>query len=167
MKLLPALCLDFDGTIRRTKSGKSFIDSPEDIELMPDIERRIWYYRNTGSLIVGITNQGGVAYGHRTAENVEQEIAYTLRLFGQNPFHQVQSCIQMAGGHVEPYCHRSLCRKPDIGMLVLAERTAYLDGYIIDWDNSLLVGDRPEDKECAGNAGIRFMHIDDFLELDI
>lgn len=44
----PALCLDFDGTIRRSKSGQTFIQNFNDIELMPNIEKIIWRYRNMG-----------------------------------------------------------------------------------------------------------------------
>ena len=33
----------------------------------------------------------------------------------------------------------------------------------IDWDKSLFVGDRPEDEQCANNAGIPFRYIDNFL----
>lgn len=40
-KVSPALCLDFDGTIRRSKSGKTFIQNFKDIELMPNIENII------------------------------------------------------------------------------------------------------------------------------
>jgi histidinol phosphatase-like enzyme len=57
--LRPALCLDFDGTIRKSKSG-TFIKDEKDIELMPGIEKIIWMYRNMGFLIIGISNQGGV-----------------------------------------------------------------------------------------------------------
>lgn len=66
-------------------------------------------------------------------------------------------------GKVEPFNHRSLGRKPDIGLLFEMESDSYTAGYIVDWDNSLFVGDRPEDEECAERAGISFRHIDHFL----
>lgn len=68
-----------------------------------------------------------------------------------------------AKGKAEPYNMRSLCRKPDIGMLVVMEGECWNQGYIVDWDKSLFVGDRPEDKECANRAGMKFRHIDSFL----
>lgn len=37
-------------------------------------------------------------------------------------------------------------------------------GIVIDWDNSLFVGDRPEDEQCAKNANIQFKYIDQFLQ---
>lgn len=164
MKFMPALCLDWDGTIRRSKSGKPFIDKASDIELMPGVESKIWSYRDAGFLIIGVSNQGGVAFGYKLPPEIDYERDVTLDLFQRNPFHVVKMCYHMEGGSVEPYCHRSLLRKPDIGMLVLAEWECYHHGYMIDWSNSIFVGDRPEDEACATNAKIKFIHIDDFLK---
>jgi D-glycero-D-manno-heptose 1,7-bisphosphate phosphatase len=162
-RVMPALCLDLDGTVRRTKSGEPFIRNKEDIELMPGMENLIWKYRQMGYLIIAISNQGGVAHGFKLPMEIENEMDYTKRLFKANPFHSMQWCYHDERGTVEPYCHRSLWRKPNIGMLANAESEAYSAGIIIDWGKSLFVGDRPEDEECAKNAGIKFEHIDSFL----
>lgn len=163
MKFMPVLCLDWDGTIRRHKEGKPFINKASDIELMPGVEEKIWAYRDKGYLIAGVSNQGGVAFGHKLPPEIEYERDYTLDLFERSPFHIIKMCYHMEGGTVEPYCHRSLFRKPDIGMLAWIEFDCYNEGYIVDWNNSLFVGDRPEDEQCAKNAGIQFMHIEEFL----
>ena len=162
-KVKPALCLDFDGTIRRSKSGQTFIKNFNDIELMPNVEKLIWQYRNMGWLILGISNQAGVAHGFKLPLEIEHEMDTTLKLFKQNPFHIVKFCYHDGKGKIEPYNHRSLLRKPDIGMLAIMESEAWNEGYVIDWDNSLFIGDRPEDEQCAKNAGIAFRHIDSFL----
>jgi D-glycero-D-manno-heptose 1,7-bisphosphate phosphatase len=163
IKVVPALCLDFDGTIRRSKSGQTFIQNFQDIELMPGIEKIIWRYRNMGWLIFGISNQGGVAHGFKLPVEVENEMDATLKLFERNPFHIVKFCYHDGKGKISPFNYRSLLRKPDIGMLALMEAEAYNAGHIVDWDKSLFVGDRSEDEQCAKNAGIRFRHIDSFL----
>jgi D-glycero-D-manno-heptose 1,7-bisphosphate phosphatase len=163
MKVKPALCLDFDGTIRRSKSGATFIKNFEDIELMPGIEKIIWRYRNMGWLIFGISNQAGVAHGFKLPMEIEAEMNATFKLFSENPFHNVQYCYHDGKGKIEPYNHRSLGRKPDIGMLYTMEIEAWNAGFVVDWDKSLLVGDRPEDEECAKRAAIKFRHIDSFL----
>lgn len=163
MKIKPALCLDLDGTVRRSKSGKQFLINFQDIELMPNIEKLIWLYRNMGYLIIAISNQGGVAHGYKLPMEIEHELDTTLKLFNKNPFHIVKCCYHMEDGKIEPFCHRSLLRKPEIGMLAIAEHEAFNEGIIIDWDKSLFVGDRPEDEDCAKNARIKFEHIDSFL----
>jgi D-glycero-D-manno-heptose 1,7-bisphosphate phosphatase len=163
-KIKKALCLDFDGTIRRSKKDpKGFLQGVEDIELMPGIEEKIMQYKNEDFLILGITNQGGVAFGFKTEEDNEAEISATLKQFKRNPFDLVAYSYQDAKGTVPPYNYRSLLRKPGYGMLAVMEEDARSLGYIIDWDNSLFVGDRPEDEECARAAGIPFNHIDIFL----
>lgn len=163
MKLKRALILDFDGTIRRSKSGKTFSDGPDDIELIPGIEKWIWRYRDLGYLIFGLSNQAGVAHGFKTFEKCAAEFEATYALFKKNPFHMVRYCMHDGNGKVEPWNHRSLGRKPDIGLLYEMEVDSYKAGYIVDWDISLFVGDRPEDEECAKRAGIPFRHIDHFL----
>jgi len=162
-KVVPAICLDFDGTIRRSKSGATFIKNFQDIELMLGIEKLIWMYRNMGYMVLGISNQAGVAHGFKLPMEIELEMQTTLDLFKTNPFHIVKWCYHDGKGKIAPYCYRSLLRKPDIGMLAIMEMEAYNEGYVIDWNKSLFVGDRPEDEQCAKNAGIAFRHINSFL----
>ncbi len=164
-RLKPALLLDFDGTIRKSKTGE-FIQNSRDIELIPGIEKIIWLYRDMGFLILGVSNQGGVAHGFKLPMEIENEMDATLKLFQQpHPFHGVKFCFSDAKGKIEPYCHRSLNRKPNYGMLAVMEIEAYNQGVIIDWDNSIFVGDRPEDEECAKSAGVKFIHINTFLTM--
>lgn len=160
--LAPALVLDLDGTVRYSKNGE-FINKPEDVALFADVEARLWEMRGQGYLIFGVTNQGGVAFGHKSVLGHEGEIEVTVRQFERNPFHLIKACFHHPAGKVEPYNHRSLLREPDIGMLALCEVEAYDKGYIVDWDKSLMVGDRPEDEECARNAGIAFQWAHEFF----
>lgn len=164
MQVKPVLVLDFDGTIRRNKfDHKSFINKESEIELMPGIEERIWAYRDKGYLIAGATNQGGVAFGYKLPPDVDSEIKHTIELFDRNPFHYIKACLHHEKGNVEPFCHRSLIRKPNYGMLVLAEAELFNYGYVVDWDRSIFVGDSDDDRLCAEAAGIEFIHIEEFL----
>jgi len=160
--IVPALCLDLDGTVRKSKTGV-FINGPKDIELLPGVEEKIWEYQKKGFYIVGITNQGGVAHGLKTTEQFCEERDATFDLFNQNPFDAVLVCFNDPKGKVAPYNIRSLSRKPDYGMLARAEVEAYLDGLCIYWDNSLFVGDRPEDEACAKAARVPFQWAWDFF----
>lgn len=158
----PALCLDLDGTVRYSKSSK-FIEKLEDIALFDGVQEKIWQYRDKGYLIFGVSNQAGVAYEYKTPSDDINECSTTVGLFERgNPFHAIMTCYHHEKGTLEPYNHRSLLRKPDIGMLVMCEKEAFEMGYIIDWDNSLFVGDRPEDEQCAQNGGIAFQWAESF-----
>lgn len=163
MQIRPALFLDLDGTVRYSKNGK-FINKPENVVLFDDVEEAIWSYKNQGYLVIGISNQGGVAFGHKSMSTVREEIQSMLDQFDQNPFDHIYVSPFHEDGHVEPYNRRSLLRKPSAGMLAIAENdftTTY--GIYIDLDNSIMVGDRPEDEECANNASIDFVHTNEFF----
>jgi D-glycero-D-manno-heptose 1,7-bisphosphate phosphatase len=161
----PALVLDLDGTVRYSKSGK-FINGPKDIALYPDVEERIWQFRNMGYLIFGVTNQGGVAYGFKTLQDAHDEIEAMINLFEKNPFHIIEGCPLHESGKEESYKYRSLLRKPNIGMLAVCESDAFDAGYVVDWNNSLMVGDRGEDRDCAQAAGIKFQWDYEFFNRD-
>lgn len=161
-RFAPALCLDLDGTIRRSKSGV-FVSGYEDVEVIPGVEAKIWEYRDRGFVVFGISNQGGVAHGHKTELENDAEIQATVAGFQRNPFHLIKCAYHDAKGKIEPYCHRSLLRKPGYGMLAVCEVEAFGAGIIVDWDASLFVGDRPEDQQCAASACIRFEWAHDFF----
>ncbi len=163
MEIKPALCVDLDGTIRYSKTGE-FIDKPSDVAVYDDVEDKLWEYRNKGYLIFGISNQGGVAFGFRTRELDLAILAETINKFDDNPFYVVKTCYHHPEGDVEPYCHRSMFRKPYTGMLAFCEITAWSNGVIVDWDNSMFVGDKPEDRECAKKADIDFVPANEFFE---
>ena len=165
--IIRVLVCDADQTIRRNKNNHiGFINDADDIELMPGIEALLWKYRTLGYLVAVVSNQGGVAAGHKRPEDAEREMDRTISLFAKNPINIFKMCYFMPppAGTVPPYNMRSLTRKPDIGMLVLVETEAWHYDYVIDWDNSLFVGDRPEDRECANRAGMRYKDINDFLK---
>lgn len=155
MRLAPALCLDLDGTVRYSKNGK-FINKPEDIALFDGVEKKLWEYRNNGYLIFGISNQGGVAYGIKTPQSEHAELDAMVALFEECPFHLIKTCWHHPQGKTHPFNHRSLFRKPDYGMLAMCEYECFNAGLVVDWDKSLMVGDRPEDEQCAKNANISF-----------
>ncbi|MBN1948174.1 MAG: HAD-IIIA family hydrolase [Candidatus Cloacimonetes bacterium] len=161
--IAPALCLDLDGTIRRSKSGE-YINGPDDIELYPGTEEIIWQYREQGYLIFGVSNQGGVAFGFKDQPANLAEIERTLALFKRNPFHSIQFSLHHQEGSLSPFNYRSLLRKPETGMLAVLEVEAWNNGYVVNWKNSLLVGDRPEDQECAALAGIQFRWAYEFFQ---
>jgi D-glycero-D-manno-heptose 1,7-bisphosphate phosphatase len=165
-KIKKALILDLDGTIRRNKNDhKSFINNAEEIELIPGIVDAIAHFKSRGYLIGVMTNQGGVAFGFKTEEDVHTELIKTLSLFpgGVNPFNCILVATQHEGGKVSPYNMRSMLRKPAPGMFAIFEYNAGLSGFKVDWDRSYYVGDRDEDKQAAAAANIAYYHIDAFL----
>lgn len=170
------LLLDLDGTIRETISGKTFINDPLDQKPINGATFAIDYYHRSGWKIIGITNQAGVAAGHKSLENAINEQSHTLNMFPHLdsiylcPDFKGEECYRVSRSKDWPeqvHSIRSIddehpeligtFRKPNPGMI----RAALLDlnGLNTD-DDCLLVGDRIEDEEAASNAGIRFLGAD-------
>lgn len=156
------LFLDLDGTIRETKSGKAFInDDPTDQQLIDGAAEAIARYDKLGWLLVGVSNQGGVAAGKKTIKDAISEQAITLKLAGLDAiyfcpnYHGVE-CLKVNAHGVETIRQDSVAqygsfRKPGPGMFNLA-----ISEFGADRTDCWMVGDRPEDQEAAINAGVKF-----------
>lgn len=163
------LCLDLDGTVRRSKSGKTFIEGPDDVEIIPGMKELLWKYKNEDWVLVGISNQGGVSHGFKNVHTVRAENRRMVDLLRnkdeETSVSMITYCPYDPKGKTPEYDWRSLRRKPMYGMLVETEvRLIEQLRVFPDWDNSLFVGDRAEDASCAEAAGIPFMWADEFLK---
>ncbi len=159
------ILVDCDGTIRQPKSGAKFISKPDDQQPIPGAVEAINHYFKDDWLIVGITNQAGVAAGHKSLEACIKEQQYTLKLFPQLeaiyfcPDYEGQLCYRV---NRYKYEQRHLWRddinfrKPGDGMIF----RAFIDFYGGHPDEAWMVGDRPEDEEAATTAEINFMWAD-------
>lgn len=156
---------DLDGTLRQTKSGQTFINQPDDQKAIEGTQEALAYYQKKGFLLIGITNQGGVAAGHKSMQNAIEEQRITLQLFPELseiffcPNYGGESCWQVSRGNVplefkapqpEGYIDVS-CRKPGHGMLLIAAQT------LAELKDCWMIGDRPEDQQCAEAAEVKFV----------
>lgn len=174
------LLVDLDGTIRESASGNKFIQHPCDQQIIDGAGRAIAFYANSGWLCVGISNQGGVAAGHKQLEDALAEQEYTLQLFPEllciyicpdfegkhcwlvgrlhgdgKPIHQADWASEFAGTF----------RKPQPGMLRAAFKNHSGDRTLLAFPlvgNYLYVGDRAEDETAAAAAGINFKWAEDW-----
>jgi hypothetical protein len=96
-RVAPALVLDLDGTVRYSTAG-NFIKSKADIALFPGVEEKLWTYRDNGALILGVSNQGGLAFNLKTPEQENEEMGAMLALFERNPFDLIVTCWHHTGG---------------------------------------------------------------------
>jgi len=155
---------DLDGTLRQTKSGATFINDPADQKPIEGTQKALAYYQEKGFLLIGITNQGGVAAGHKSLESAIEEQRITLELFPE--LSEIffcpnwgESCYQLSRGNQPLEFSAPLsgdgtpisCRKPGHGMILIAARP------LAELADCWMIGDRPEDEACALAAGIKFV----------
>lgn len=137
-----ALFLDLDGTIRY--SGDSiFINTPDQVRIFDCVELKLLEYRTQGYLLIGVTNQGGISAGFMTEENLQANLERTQELLGDARLDKIYVARTMD--------ITDALRKPNAGMLLMARADHHLE-----LSECLMVGDRPEDKGAADNAGVSF-----------
>ncbi|MEG4915738.1 HAD-IIIA family hydrolase [Microcoleus sp. B7-D4] len=170
------LLLDKDGTLIFPKSGAKFVGDPWDQEPLPRIAETLKKYAADGWEMAIISNQGGVAAGHKSLENCILEMKFALHLFPQIkeayfcPDFEGKECWRTWGDCGKDsrilYNQNSWettdlqidgkFRKPNAGMLLLTAS-------FYNFDEILYVGDRPEDEGAALAANISFKWASDFF----
>ncbi|HEY9706661.1 MAG TPA: HAD-IIIA family hydrolase [Oculatellaceae cyanobacterium] len=158
------LLLDCDGTIREPIEGR-WIDAPRNQKPIEGAAAAIAKAAAAGWTVLGITNQGGIAAGHKSLEEVKAEQRVTLELFPE--ISSIYFCPDFEGLECWKVERKKSLeirqitekefgsfRKPGAGMLRLAS---------LGWDapeKTWFVGDREEDALAASAAGIDFMWSD-------
>ena len=156
------LFIDLNGTINKSKSG-TFIKNAEDIELVEGIKEVLTAYIDAGYIICVISNQGGVAHGYRKMEDFTEEIVTTQRLLGFS-FDFWYAAYAMKTGKGDFLDCDTRTRKPYIGCISLLEQYLAKEEHAkIDYENSLMVGDREEDALFAVQANLNFISASLFL----
>lgn len=153
----PVLYLDLDGTVRHgyDELGR-FVNGPGDVVLFPEAVEMMRRWRAGGGRIVGVSNQGGIALGHLTLLDCAAAMRRTHELSG-GLFDNISWCSHHPKAK-HPEMSRCWCRKPSPGLLIEAALSLAVirSPEIYPPYMALMVGDRPEDEECARIANIDF-----------
>lgn len=160
------LLFDLDGTVRQPiKEGQIFIGSPTDQRLIDGVKETLEKYQDW--VIIGITNQGGVKYGHKSLEDAIAEQQYTLKLIPQITAiyfcpDSGETCFKCdrASTYQVPNQGHGNYRKPGTGMVQAAIEDLETPPETIS--QILMVGDRETDKQCAEAANIVFLWANDW-----
>ena len=154
------LFCDVDGTLTETISGKPFKQHPKDVKIIDGADKAVQHFNKLGWLIIGVSNQGGVAAEHKSLDDAIAEMAYTklllpeLRRIYFCPDYEGKQLFSDDGYEISAFsdCTGYNFRKPNPGMI-----THFIKNIDQPIDKCLMTGDRPEDEECALNAGIKFI----------
>jgi HAD superfamily hydrolase (TIGR01662 family) len=145
-----AVIFDYDGTLRKTKSGAEFPVDPSDIEILPGRIEKLQDLKSQGYILLGVSNQSGVAKGQLTYETAEACFDKTNELLG------FDIDYRFCPHRVPPItCY---CRKPGPGHGV-----ELIEQYKLDPEQCIMVGDMKTDETFAKRCGFKYVHADKFF----
>ena len=143
-----AVFLDRDGVINRAivREGRPFPPpSLDKLEILPDVPEALNLLKESGFLLIVVTNQPDVGRGTQKQENVEEMHTY---LVNKLPLDDIFVCWHGQDGECK-------CRKPLPGMFLQAS-----EKYSVDFQQSYLIGDRWKDIEAGKTAGCKTIFLD-------
>ena len=144
----PAVFLDRDGVIN---FDKGYVYKIEDFEWINGAINAIKFLNKRDYLVFVVTNQSGIARGYYTEQDVNNLHNYIneelmknnalINDFFYSPYHP---------DFPELYRDLSNLRKPDTGMLEMAEKK-----WNFEKSMSFLIGDKESDLLCAKKFGVK------------
>lgn len=141
MNAMAHLFLDRDGTLIREEN---YLRDASRVALEDGVLEGLKLFASSGYRLVVVSNQSGIGRGLITASDVAAVNTRIDELL-------IRNHITISSWH---YCpHRPdegcTCRKPGSGLLKAAAAL-----HPIDWQNSLIVGDKPSDVQAGISVGI-------------
>jgi len=146
-----ALILDYDGTLRKTKSGADYPLTPEDVEILPNRKEVLKQYKAEGYLLLGVSNQSGVVKGVLTDEVCRACFERTNQLLGQK--------IEYVFCPHNSFPISCYCRKPMSGHGVM-----FIEKHKLDASKSIMVGDFKTDETFAKRSGFQYQDASEFFK---
>jgi HAD superfamily hydrolase (TIGR01662 family) len=158
------LFVDFDGTVRDAipvgKTARPPL-SVNELKVFDGIGMKLKEWKDAGYTIIGISNQAGAipkrmeelgVSKEEVLKKVQEVFAKTVELINSQAGDKVFTDVYFSKDKGNEH-------KPGIG---LANRAEAEHGFVIDKNNSVMVGDWPEtDGGFAKNLGIKYIKVDD------
>ncbi len=151
----PAAFLDRDGVLVR---DTGYVYRIEDLDILPGVPEGLKLLHDHGYLLIVISNQAGVARGYYTTEDVDRFHAEMQKCLEKQlgfALDGIYYCPHHPEGSVFEYAITCSCRKPGTALIEKAAQD-----FAIDWERSIMVGDRASDIECGMRAGVVGIQID-------
>lgn len=147
-----AVFLDRDGVINRALISNKKPYPPSNIselEILPGVPQALTELKNSGYILIVVTNQPDVARGKVQREVVEK---INTILMKQLPLDAIKVCY-----HDD--CEQCLCRKPLPGLLLEAAKE-----FAIDLEKSFMIGDRWKDILAGKSAKCKTFFINNHYD---
>lgn len=145
-----ALILDYDGTLRESTGPQKYPSKPDEILMLPGRIEVLKLYEENDYLLLGASNQSGIARGSVTREAVVGVFEETNNRLGLKIDYNF--CPHPSNPVI---CY---CRKPQCGMGAL-----FIEKYKLDPSKCIMVGDMTTDKSFATRCGFDYIDQKDFF----
>lgn len=146
-----ALIVDYDGTLRECIGGnEKFPVIESQIEIKPNRKKILDAYKAKGYLLLGISNQSGVAKGELTEEKARELFDYTNKQLGVDI--EYRFCPHQSAP-ISCYC-----RKPMNGVGV-----EFILKHKLRAKDCIMVGDMTTDKTFAARSGFQYVDQAEFF----
>lgn len=147
-----AVILDYDGTVRDTKSGAKYPKDPSDVEVFPKAAAKLQALASDGMLLLGASNQSGVAKNDPPMDVAKACFDETNRQLGVDISvdFDYSPAGPAAGWYRKPF--------PAMGLMAVWEHK-------LDPTKVTMVGDMTSDKTFAKRCGFNFEYAKDFFGL--
>lgn len=139
--------IDRDGTLIYEPEETKQIDSLAKLRILPNAISGMQKLIKSGYQLVMISNQDGLGTKSFPKQNFLKPQNAMLKIFKKNKinFYKIFICPHLPAKNCA-------CRKPKLGLL-----NNFLNEENIDYQNSIMIGDRPSDQIFAENLKIKFI----------
>ena len=153
------IIFDADGTLVTTKSGETFRKTADDWQMLPGRVEKCDELREQGALLGIASNQAGVAFPWSKFTEGEIRAELTITSMMIDGCYTGVCCSSPNEKALPEYFNANdPRRKPNGGMIL--EGMQHVG---VEPEETLFVGDRPEDEQAAKAAGVEFMWADKFF----
>jgi HAD superfamily hydrolase (TIGR01662 family) len=146
-----ALLVDFDGTLRLSTGKQQYPTKVSEIKIMPGRTEKLKEYKKKGYILLGVSNQSGIAKGSISREDTIKCFDETLRLLG------VTFEYQFCSHRIPPVS--CFCRKPHPAMGAF-----FIEKYKLNPSECIMVGDMTTDATFAERCGFQFTLENEFFK---
>jgi D-glycero-D-manno-heptose 1,7-bisphosphate phosphatase len=150
---------DMDGTVIESYMDRRDKDYHA-VKPLPGVVEKLAALQAAGHQVAIASNQGGIAFGYNSEEDWRRKLGRAMVQLGLPADTPVAVCFSDARSKHPRYNKPDEVarRKPSGAML--RELMAQADATA---DQTMYIGDRPEDQAAAADAGVAFTWADDFF----
>ncbi len=147
-----AIIVDYDGTLRECINGNDKYPVSEDqVEIKPGRKAILDAYKKKGYLLLGLSNQSGIAKGELSYEKATQIFEHTNKLLGVDI--EFRFCSHQSAP-ISCYCRKPM---PGVGV-------EFIMKHKLNRKECIFVGDMTTDKTFAARAGFQYVDHAEFFK---